>query len=254
MPDDAAVELQRYAVSLTPEAKAARAALPAIAELEVYRVLEALADDPDGIADRVQALSPTDRVYRHPDPPIDITYRLHEREPRQIEVRMIALRHTDSALALVAVSYSHADTKWRDELRKFLKPLVRQQRLRLWDDTAIDAGAQWRDEIKRAFGAADVAILLVSPDFLASDFIAEQELPLLFEKARRKQGRLLWIAVRPSIFKLHPDLEPQQALNDPEHPLSDLRKPACEKELTRMCDRILAAIATPQTSPGAPAP
>lgn len=244
MPEPVVGELQRYAVSLTPEAKAARADLPMVAELEVYRVLELLADDPEGFAERVQALSPTDRVYRHPDPPLDITYRLHEREPRQIEVRMIALRHTDSAVALVAVSYSHADTKWRDELRKFLKPLVQQQRLRLWDDTAIDAGTQWRDEIKRALGAADVAILLVSPDFLASDFIAQQELPLLLEKARRKQGQLLWLAVRPSVFKLHPALEPRQALNDPERPLSDLRKPACEKELTRVCDRILATRAT----------
>ena len=250
MPDATASELQRYAVSLTPEAKAARAALPVVAELEVYRVLEALADDPDCFGERVQELSPTDRVYRHPDPPIDITYRLHEREPRHIEVRMIALRNTASAVALVAVSYSHADSKWRDELRKFLKPLVRQQRLRLWDDTAIDAGTQWREEIKRAFGAADVAILLVSPDFLASDFIAEQELPLLVEKARRKQGQLLWLAVRPSAFKLHPGLERQQALNDPDHPLSDLRRPACEKELTRVCERILSALVTAKQNAG----
>jgi len=241
-------DLQPYAVGYSDAAEAARAALPAIAELEVYRVMQKLAGDPDCFGERVQALSATDRVYRHPDPPLEITYRLDPGR-RRIDVGAISLRTMESALALVAVSYSHADTRWRDELRKFLKPLVRQQRLRVWDDTAIDAGEQWRDEIKRTFGAADVAILLVSPDFLASDFVAEHELPLLFDKARRRQGRLLWLAVRPSTVKLHPGIEPLQALNDPEHPLSDLRKPACEKELTRVCDRILAAVASADTTP-----
>lgn len=251
MADSADGEFQRYWVRYAHTAKAERAALPAIAELEVYRAMEALADDPERFPDRVQAVSATDRVYRHPDPPIEIAYRI-DPVGRTIDVASVTLRNADSAIALVAVSYSHADAKWRDELRKFLKPLVRQQRLRIWDDTAIDAGEQWRDEIKRAFGAADVAVLLVSPDFLASDFIAEQELPMLFEKARRKQGRLLWLAVRPSSFKLHPSIEPRQALNDPEHPLSGLRKSAREEELTRVCDRILAALAPADEKAAAP--
>lgn len=253
MADAAEGEFQRYWARYTQKAKAQRAALPAVAELEVYRVMEALADDPEHFADRVQAVSATDRVYRHPDPPLEIAYRV-DPVGRTIDVASVTLRNMESALALVAVSYSHADAKWRDALRKFLKPLVRQQRLRVWDDTAIDAGEQWRDEIKRAFGTADVAILLVSPDFLASDFIAEQELPMLFEKARRKQGRLLWLAVRPSNFKEQPGIEPLQALNDPEHPLSGLRKSACEKELTRVCDRILAALAPADEKAAAPVP
>ena len=253
MVDAADGEFQRYWVRFAPKAEAERAALPMIAELEVYHAMEVLADDPERFADRVQAISATDRVYRHPDPPIEIAYRI-DPVGRTIDVASVTLRNIDSAIALVAISYSHADAKWRDELRKFLKPLVRQQRLRIWDDTAIDAGNQWRDEIKRAFGAADVAILLVSPDFLASDFIAEQELPMLFEKARRKPGRLLWLAVRPSAFKLHRGIEPLQALNDPEHPLSDLRKSACEKELTRVCDRILTAVAPAEAKAAAPPP
>jgi TIR domain-containing protein len=144
----------------------------------------------------------------------------------------------------VVVSYSHADEKWRDELRKFLKPLIRQKRIRIWDDTAIDAGEQWREEIKRALGSANIAILLISSDFLASDFISQQELPLLIDRAKKKDGgiRILWIAVRPCTFKLEPDVEELQALNDPSRPLSKLDKPAWETELTKVCGKILDAV------------
>ena len=42
-------------------------------------------------------------------------------------------------------------------LRKFLAPLVSQQRIRIWDDRAIEAGEEWREEITRALGSASVA-------------------------------------------------------------------------------------------------
>jgi hypothetical protein len=146
--------------------------------------------------------------------------------------------------ALVVVSYSHKDAKWRDELRKFLKPHVTKTRIRFWDDTAIGAGENWREEINRAFGSANVAILLMSSDFLASDFISEEELPLLFDRAKKKEGgvELRWIAVRPSCFQLLPEVEAHQALNEPSRPLSTLRKPAWETELTNVCGKIMAAV------------
>jgi len=86
---------------------------------------------------------------------------------------------TASARARVFISYSHHDVKWLERLRVHLKPLIRKQVVDLWDDTRISPGMDWRREIDTALSAASVAVLLISADFLASDFIVDNELPVL---------------------------------------------------------------------------
>ena len=83
---------------------------------------------------------------------------------------------------LVFVSYSHLDKKWMDRLRVMLKPFERQG-LNVWADPYIEVGQRWEREINTALQRACVGVLLVSPDFLASDFIASKEVPPLLEAA-----------------------------------------------------------------------
>jgi hypothetical protein len=236
---DATSEFQNY--SLLWQKSPKEMGLSPRAELELYRVINELSEDPNRFPDRVERTIEGNLIYKHPDPPLEITYRIDAGQNVLIVIDVAARAIVG---ALVVVSYSHADAKWRDELRKFLKPLVRQKQLRLWDDTAIDAGENWREEIKRAFGSANVAILLMSSDFLASDFIMQEELPLLLDRAKNKEGgmTLLWIAVRDCDYKRESGIEPDQALNDPSRPLSKLQKPARETELTKVCGKISAAV------------
>jgi hypothetical protein len=99
----------------------------------------------------------------------------------------------------VFVSYSHKDKKALGELKPFLKPLERDGVLSAWDDTRIAGGADWQQEIDQALGDAKVAVLLISQDFLASDFIIEKELPRILEREAKGQLTILPVFLSPSL-------------------------------------------------------
>jgi hypothetical protein len=136
----------------------------------------------------------------------------------EVDAKMETTKSTPSRNE-VFVCYSRANKKWLERVRVHLRPLERQELLRLFDDTKIEPGTRWRDEIKAALNRARVAILLVSADFLASDFIAENELPPLLGKAERGGATILAVIVSPCGFRREKKLSDYQAVNDPSKPL-----------------------------------
>src|SRR5689334_5588452 len=110
----------------------------------------------------------------------------------------------------VFISYSHKDAAWKDRLVTHLAGLQRQGLLSFWEDHGIAAGADWRHEIEKAVSEAQVAVLLVSADFLASKFIAEAEVPALLDRAKRESLRIVPILIEPCAWRTVSWLEPLQ--------------------------------------------
>ena len=128
----------------------------------------------------------------------------------------------------VFISYSHKDASALERLQVHLKPLERQGIVERWDDTQIKAGQDWRAEIERALAEARVAILLVSADFLASDFIDRDELPPILLAQKQEGLDVLPVILKPCRFTRTPTLKRFQSVNSPSKPLLGL--PDIEQE------------------------
>jgi hypothetical protein len=133
----------------------------------------------------------------------------------------------------VFISYSHKDLKWLERVQIHIKPLVSAGAITCWEDTQIAAGEDWRAVIRTELSAARVAILLISADFLASEFIANEELPSLLRAAEEDGAVILPLIVSPSSFA-DSRLARFQAINSPDDPLIGMKKPQREDTLVRL--------------------
>ena len=141
----------------------------------------------------------------------------------------------------IFISYSHKDQDWLQRLQNMLKPALRNQdlALKVWNDSHIQVGDKWRAEIKAALAAAKVGVLLVSDDFLASDFIAQEELPPLLEAAEQEGLQIFWVYLRDCLYE-YSAISEYQAAHDVTHPLEHLSETEQQSELRRICKQLIA--------------
>ena len=87
----------------------------------------------------------------------------------------------------IFISYSHKDQTLFNEFLLHLKPFQDDGQLTIWSDEELQASQDWYHEIQQAIDTAAVGVLLVSPGFLASDFIRDDELPPLLREREKNQ-------------------------------------------------------------------
>jgi len=121
--------------------------------------------------------------------------------------------------------------------------LERRLSLNVWDDQKLNAGDDWRGgEIRSEIEKCSAAILVLSADFLASDFIANQELPPLLEAAKERGARIIPVIAKPCIFHEIDELASFQAINSPSTPLLAMSEAKAEETLVQLASTIRTLI------------
>jgi hypothetical protein len=124
-----------------------------------------------------------------------------------------------NAMSEVFVSYSRKDRQWVELLGEFLQ----KRNISLWSDTEINPGENWREALESSLNKSRVVIVLISPEYLASEFVTSFELPLILKKAEKDEIKLLLVNVSP-LSKLDDSLDKYQFVNLITEPLSTLQK------------------------------
>jgi len=148
----------------------------------------------------------------------------------------------------IFISYSQRDKAWMERLKTHLKPLERDFNINVWVDTKLRSGDNWRAEIEKALAQTKVAILLISPNFLASDFIHTDELPPLLKAAAKEGTTILPLLLSTSAFSLTP-LSAFQAVNGPEQPLDLLTDGQVNQTLFQVAKRVHEIFVAPSKKP-----
>ncbi len=148
----------------------------------------------------------------------------------------------------VFVSYSHRDNDWLDKVRTVLDPDIRNGRIQYFDDREVEPGDSWYQEIVDAIDKAKVAVLLVSPHFLASKFIVDYELPRILE-ATQDGLALLWVPLSgrfsgPLAVPGSEKLAERQAVWDASLTLDSLAEADTKRKLLNLSRRINAHLVT----------
>ena len=105
-------------------------------------------------------------------------------------------RNTGAPLS-VFISYAHEDEPLRQRLEAHLSLLRRQGLIADWYDRQILAGEEWARDIDEHLEMASLILLLISPDFLASDYCYGTEMQRALERQRRGEAVVIPLLLRP---------------------------------------------------------
>ena len=122
-----------------------------------------------------------------------------------------------------------------------LAPMIRNGTLDVWFDGDIKPSQKWREEIQSALSVTRVALLLVSPNFLASDFVVREELPFFLKAAAENDVKIAWVLLGQCLYEETPIVE-YQATFDPKNPLDGMTDSARRSAWAAVCREVKALV------------
>ena len=143
----------------------------------------------------------------------------------------------------IFISYSHQDAEWLDKVKTHLKGLSHfYDSVDVWDDRRLRPSDKWKEDISEALTKSNVALLLVSASFMASDFIQNNELQPILKNAENNGVKVIPIFVSPVSVIEESGLEDYQGANDPKKTLSECSTAEVERTLANLMDTIKSFI------------
>src|SRR5689334_10065080 len=95
------------------------------------------------------------------------------------------------------ISYSHRDEELKQQLDKHLASLKRQKVIEAWHDRKIEAGMEWAKQIDNNLNKADIILLLISPDFIFSNYCSEIEMEQAIKRHEAGEAIVVPIIIEP---------------------------------------------------------
>lgn len=149
--------------------------------------------------------------------------------------------------SLVFISYSHEDEVEKDRLLTHLG-VLRPDLIDLWSDDDLGAGDHWEREITQAIGRAKVAVLLVTANFLNSDFILREEVPRLL-KRRKHEGLVVFpVIAKACAWRTVPWLKEMQVRPKYGNPVWGQQAVHVEEDLAKIAEEVAMIVRTTKTA------
>ncbi len=126
--------------------------------------------------------------------------------------------------------YAHEDEDLLNKLKKHLWPLQRQGLIDVWHDHDISAGTEWEREISQHLNEAQIILLLVSPDFMYSEYCYGVEMKRAIERHQRGEARVIpvilhhvyWQGILGTLQALPTDAKPVRSWSDVDEAFFDV--------------------------------
>jgi hemoglobin-like flavoprotein len=140
------------------------------------------------------------------------------------------------------ISYSHLDTEWMRRVKQHLEGMLRG-RCKVWTDESIAPGTSWEETLRSNLNQASAGFVLVSPEYLVSEWCRRELAILAQAHADKRLGAVFWLLLRPCGWKWS-ELNVLQAVQEPADRalLDEPPGPIRDAMLLHACDRIAAGV------------